>query len=75
MNEEDEKAAQRCSGQSPRHSEKLHPGAGTFVAHRDSRAAGETHSNSAHGHALARSLMQLTIHCAGGENPVTKKKN
>ncbi len=48
VNEEDEKAADRRSGQCPRNSEQLHPGVGRLVADRDSRAAGKTHSTSAH---------------------------
>lgn len=40
VNKENEKAADRRSGQCPRNSEQLHPGVGRFVADRDSRAAG-----------------------------------
>ena len=56
VDKEDEKAADRRSGQCPRNSGQLHPGAGRLVADRDSRAAGETHSTSAHRHALAHTL-------------------
>lgn len=59
VNEEKEKAADRRSGQCPRNSEQLHPGVGRFVADRDSRAAGETHSTSAHRHALTHVLLAM----------------
>lgn len=44
VDKENEKAADRRSGQCPRNSEQLHPGVGSFVADRDSRAAGERHT-------------------------------
>ena len=61
VNEENEKAADRRSGQCPRNSEQLHPGVGRFVADRDSssRAAGDTHSTSAHRHALTHVLLEF----------------
>ena len=63
VDKEDEKAADRRSGQCPRNSGQLHPGAGRLVADRDSRAAGETHSTSAHRHALAHTLpAKFSIH-------------
>lgn len=59
VNEENEKAADSRSGQCPRNSEQLHPGVGRFVADRDSRAAGERHSTSAHRHALNHILLAI----------------
>lgn len=59
VNKEDEKAADRRSGQCPRNSEQLHPGVGRFVADRDSRAARERHSTSAHRHALTHVLLAI----------------
>lgn len=57
VNKENEKAADCRSGQCPRNSEQLHPGVGRLVADRDSRAAGKTHSTSAHRHALTHILL------------------
>ncbi|CAB1440373.1 unnamed protein product [Pleuronectes platessa] len=59
VDEEEEEAADRRSGQCPRNSEKLHPGVGGFAADRGSRAGGRgrgDRSTSAPRHALAHSL-------------------
>lgn len=75
VDKEDEKAADRRSGQCPRNSGQLHPGAGRLVADRDSRAAGETHSTSAHRHALAHTLpAKFSIHSLRAKAEEEKKK-
>lgn len=73
VDEEDEKAADRRSGQCPRNSEQLHPAClwGRFVADRQSRAAlvglverggvegGDIHSKSARRQALVHSQLAV----------------
>lgn len=75
VDKENEKAADRRSGQCPRNSEQLHPGVGRFCGGPRQPCKREreidAHSTSAHRHALTHIL--LAMECSFRANKKNKK--